>query len=338
MAKKAIELGYGKCNACPRHKKSPVICIGGFGPKNPTLVCIAESPARVEVTWCQQCQRPQLASCRSDGHRIGQPLVGAAGQLLRRALTEAGFNPDEVYFTNVAHCGIGTPTLNETRICSNIYLLNELQELDYTNCRAVFLLGEIALRTVLNNGRLTLKDCRLKDLSLWGPRLSESGVETAGKSTENGPKKKENTTKNKAPRRPHTLTPPQGRRLIPEPVPLLATFHPAACLPQRNPRLYSELVDDLATAWKPREQPRPLIEATFRALRQMHPDMIGLDLEWTSQGKIRFIGLSDGEQNLVTKDPVLVLEWLRNRSAGDGLPEMSREGTEGRTQSPKNRT
>ena len=245
----------------------------GFGPAQPALVVIAEAPARVEDTWCRECQRPRASACAATGHAIGQPLVGESGQLLRQALQEAGVDPEQVFFTNVVRCGTkesGNPNMLQVRKCRP-YLLDELQALDYSKCRGVLVLGETAVRGVLNNGRLGIREARLRVLDhQGGPSL---------------------------------------------PVPVRATYHPAAALSGRNPGLYPEIVDDIRTAWEARQPVAPIEWVKdSEALAQCFPtppSVLGLDLEWRpSTGELRLAGLSDGQRKVICKDPKVVVEWI----------------------------
>ncbi len=68
------------CTACPLYKRATQT-VFGEGPKNARLMLLGEQPGDQE----------DLA---------GKPFVGPAGQLLDRALEEAGINRDEVYVTN----------------------------------------------------------------------------------------------------------------------------------------------------------------------------------------------------------------------------------------------
>jgi DNA polymerase len=68
------------CTACPLYKRATQT-VFGEGPKNARLMLLGEQPGDQE----------DLA---------GKPFVGPAGQLLDRALTEAGIDRNEVYVTN----------------------------------------------------------------------------------------------------------------------------------------------------------------------------------------------------------------------------------------------
>lgn len=270
----------------------------GYGPSSPELVIVAEAPAHTEDSWCQACQKPasginptrlgsdsrggnpqsrgQIATCVSLGHQIGQPLVGQSGVLLKKALSKAGIHPDKVFYTNVVRCAGPNPTMLEARKCKG-YILDELLGLDYVNCRGVVLLGQVAVRSILNDGRLTIKETRMRDLT--------SAIRQAGLS-------------------------------LPEGVVMKATYHPAAALPHRSPELFEEIVHDLMELTKERDALTAVTSGTsIQDLTAAFPDpeIIGIDLEWRGDNTIRMIGLSDATRNVIVTNPQVVLEWLTRR-------------------------
>lgn len=268
--KEPIPTGEGKCRLCSRWEGVRTVCMSGVGPRSPELVLIGEAPAGTEDSWCRHCQRPLSKYCLDNLHPIGQPLVGPAGQVIRRALDEVGIPQDKVYYTNVTRCGSkgsGNPNMLQVRKCVGAYLLNELASLDYSQCKAVILLGETAVRGVLNNGTLKIRDARLRNLNL------QSNI---------------------------------------VPVALRAVYHPAAALPNRNPGLYHEIVEDLRTITAPRDPIKPVREITSINSLDIfaESDVLGLDLEWGQTGKIRVVGVSDGFHNIVLNDPKPLWEWL----------------------------
>lgn len=68
------------CTACPLYKNATQT-VFGEGPKDARMILVGEQPGDYEDVK-------------------GRPFVGPAGQLLDRALDEAGINRDEVYVTN----------------------------------------------------------------------------------------------------------------------------------------------------------------------------------------------------------------------------------------------
>lgn len=254
------QFGPGLCNLCPRWENSKIICMPGHGAKTPELVVIAEAPSTQE-------------------DKIGIPLVGPAGQLLDRALHQAGFDRENVFCTNIVRCSAGgpvNPTMVHVRRCK-MYLWEELESLDWSQCIGVMLLGKTAVRGVLDRAHLNMKDVRLRALDEHGPRKADGTLRV--------------------------------------PVPLRATYHPAAALPHRNPEFFDEIVGDLLDLRKPREavklpqhvESRVELNKIFR-----RSDLISLDLEWTSENHIRVAGLSNGERNATTTIETM-LEWLSGR-------------------------
>jgi uracil-DNA glycosylase family 4 len=80
---------------------------------------------------------------------LGRPFVGAAGQLLDKILTAAGFRREDVYITNVVKCrppGNRVPTPAEAAACYP-YLKSEI---DFVNPRILVCLGATALRTLVD--------------------------------------------------------------------------------------------------------------------------------------------------------------------------------------------
>lgn len=70
-----------ECRACPLWRPATQT-VFGEGPANARIVLVGEEPGDREDI-------------------IGRPFVGPAGQLLRRALVEAGLDPAALYLTNV---------------------------------------------------------------------------------------------------------------------------------------------------------------------------------------------------------------------------------------------
>src|SRR4029079_19484872 len=69
------------CRACPLWR-SATQTVFGEGPAKARIVLVGEEPGDREDI-------------------VGRPFVGPAGQLLRRALVEAGLDPAALYLTNV---------------------------------------------------------------------------------------------------------------------------------------------------------------------------------------------------------------------------------------------
>jgi uracil-DNA glycosylase len=80
--------------------------------------------------------------------RLGEPFVGAAGQLLNRMLGEIGLRREDAYIANVVMCrppGNRDPRPDEIEACSP-YLTEKLEMIDP---RIVVTLGNFATRAVL---------------------------------------------------------------------------------------------------------------------------------------------------------------------------------------------
>ena len=119
--------------------------VGGAGPKRARLMLVGEQPGDQE----------DLA---------GAPFVGPAGQLLDRMMLDAGLDRQEIYLTNaVKHFKWEprgkrrlhkTPAQREVEACG--YWLG--QELAHAQPDVVVALGSTALKAVLGNSSVTLKD------------------------------------------------------------------------------------------------------------------------------------------------------------------------------------
>jgi len=268
------QLGRHVCTLCPRHLLTKNVGIPGYGPPAPRLVVVAESPSVTEDVWCRVHHRVAVESCYNEHKdQVGQPLVGPAGKILQQALVKVGIPPNEVYYTNCARCSGGNPSMLHVRVCVSAYLLDELSKLDYSNCRGVMLLGETALRGVLNDGRLKIREARMKDLTSYSPIR------------------------------------PDGSPVIP--VQIRATWHPAAALSFRDPRKLDDIIDDLKAFDRQRDPIKPVRRISGDQIPEsIEPGIVGLDLEWDTQGRIRLAGLSDGEVNAVTSDLPQVLDWI----------------------------
>lgn len=324
-AKEPVPTGPGRCRLCPRWEKSKVVCMEGYGPKNPELVLIGEAPAKSEDEWCRNCNAPKSKRCEWHQHRIGMPFVGAAGQVIRKAVTEAGYNLSKTYITNSVRCSAGgaiNPTMPEIRRC-RFYLLNELASLDWSRCKGVFVLGKSALKSVFNDGKLDVSFTRFKPMELIGPeKPAQSSPEglCEGRIAPRRPPKREGNTQVAPPQESELIEAPSTSggvcKIVPEHVPIRVTFHPAAALPHRAPYLYDEIVGDLKTALLPREPVKQVqCVTTIQELDSLYKntDAVSLDLEWWAKGAVRMVGISDGTKNSAVDSPETILEWLERR-------------------------
>lgn len=77
--------------------------------------------------------------------RAGKPFIGPAGQLLRTALADAGFNVEQLFVANSVSCFPDrTPTVAEVNACS----VNLAAQLELAGSTWILLLGNIALSTL----------------------------------------------------------------------------------------------------------------------------------------------------------------------------------------------
>lgn len=72
------------CVACPLHR-GRTQAVPGTGPAGARIMAVGEAPGESE-------------------DRLGQPFVGAAGQVLTRLLSRIGLRREDIYITNVVKC------------------------------------------------------------------------------------------------------------------------------------------------------------------------------------------------------------------------------------------
>ncbi len=100
-ALKALQQQVANCTRCPQLASTRTQTVFGVGPLDPELCFIGEAPG-------------------ADEDRLGEPFVGAAGQLLDRIIVASGFQRQEVYICNILRCrppGNRTPTPEEAHHC-----------------------------------------------------------------------------------------------------------------------------------------------------------------------------------------------------------------------------
>jgi uracil-DNA glycosylase family 4 len=98
------------CPRCAELVSTRTQTVFGVGPVDAEVLFIGEAPG-------------------ADEDRLGEPFVGAAGQLLNRILAACGFQREEVYICNVIKCrppGNRTPTPVEVANCRE-YLDRQLE-------------------------------------------------------------------------------------------------------------------------------------------------------------------------------------------------------------------
>lgn|GEM_PF-1925850 len=116
------------CTLCPLHAGATTRCIWGTGNPHAQIMIVGEAPGAEE-------------------DREGAPFVGAAGQVLNRALQAAGLRREDVWVTNVVRCrpeGNREPTVRETKACLG-YLVEEIQQV---KPKVIMALGATALRVL----------------------------------------------------------------------------------------------------------------------------------------------------------------------------------------------
>ncbi|GAA0316423.1 UdgX family uracil-DNA binding protein [Streptomyces polychromogenes] len=93
----ALRRAAASCRGCPLHADA-TRTVFGAGPRRARVVLVGEQPGDRE-------------------DREGEPFVGPAGALLRRALAESGLDESSVYFTNaVKHFKFTVPEGGKRRI------------------------------------------------------------------------------------------------------------------------------------------------------------------------------------------------------------------------------
>lgn len=125
------------CTLCALHENANTVCLLGDGPVPSKVMVIGEAPG-----------------AREDD--VERPFAGVAGQYLDRVLTEVGLPREVLYITNAAKCRPPqnrTPTPKELKSCRP-YLDREL---DIVNPQFVLLLGNAALKAVLNQSGIMAK-------------------------------------------------------------------------------------------------------------------------------------------------------------------------------------
>jgi DNA polymerase len=117
-----------ECQKC-RLAKGRTNFVFGTGSPNAKLMCIGEAPGYEE-------------------DKVGEPFVGAAGQLLNRILEAIGFSREEVYIANVVKCrppGNRDPQPDESAECLP-YLRKQIELIQP---KLILALGRIAAQNLL---------------------------------------------------------------------------------------------------------------------------------------------------------------------------------------------
>lgn len=117
------------CTRCPELASTRTQTVFGVGAIQPELCLIGEAPG-------------------ADEDRVGEPFVGAAGQLLNKILIACGLRREEVYICNIIKCrppGNRTPLPHEAGQCRE-YLEAQL---DLIEPRFICALGACAAQNLL---------------------------------------------------------------------------------------------------------------------------------------------------------------------------------------------
>jgi DNA polymerase-1 len=128
--------------------------VPGNGPEKAALVLVGEAPGRREAAE-------------------GKPFVGRAGQLLDKALAEAGLRRAEIYISNTCICH---PQDNKTPDAKAIkYCRPRLVEEVRSRCpRVVVLTGNVPIKAVFGKGKVT----DLRGAAVWSDELQAYVIPT----------------------------------------------------------------------------------------------------------------------------------------------------------------
>jgi uracil-DNA glycosylase family 4 len=120
---------YQKCLECPLGFLGRTTIVFGAGDPDANLMIIGEAPGKTEDL-------------------TGLPFVGQSGQLLAKVLFQFGIEKKDVFITSAVKCRPPlnrTPTKQETSICKNILLYNQIAIIQPL---AICTLGSIAWQTL----------------------------------------------------------------------------------------------------------------------------------------------------------------------------------------------
>jgi len=139
--RQALDLLSGavsRCVLCSELVSTRTQTVFGVGPLNPEICFVGEAPG-------------------ADEDRLGEPFVGAAGQMLNRILLACGIKRETVYICNILRCRPPGNRQPKPEECSNCRQHLERQ-LELVRPQSICCLGAIAasnlLQTKLTLGRL----------------------------------------------------------------------------------------------------------------------------------------------------------------------------------------
>lgn len=138
-----------KCTLCENRTK----VVNGVGPASAKIMIVGEAPGPEE-------------------DEQGVPFVGAAGRYLNQMLAKVGIAREEIFLTNVTRCfpkegkAFRAPRWPEMMAC--ISYLDE--EVTQVKPNVIVPVGNIALRAIMGNKKLSITKCRGSEL--WSERFN----------------------------------------------------------------------------------------------------------------------------------------------------------------------
>lgn len=118
------------CSRCTELFATRTQTVFGVGPLDPELCFVGEAPG-------------------ADEDRLGEPFVGAAGQLLNKIIAACGLKREEVYICNTIKCrppNNREPTSNEKANCREYFD----RQIDIVRPKLICCLGGVAAKWLLN--------------------------------------------------------------------------------------------------------------------------------------------------------------------------------------------
>jgi uracil-DNA glycosylase len=126
-----------QCQLCPDLVASRAQTVFGVGPLSPEIAFIGEGPG-------------------ADEDRLGEPFVGASGQLLNKIIAAMGMKRSDVYIMNAVNCHPAenrTPTTEECRNCRPYVE----RQLELVQPKVIVCLGAVAAQSLLDTREIISK-------------------------------------------------------------------------------------------------------------------------------------------------------------------------------------
>jgi DNA polymerase I len=142
-----------ECKDCELHKTAQKVCIIGQGPVPCDIMIVGEAPR-----------------FRREEYSVDIPFSGKAGRVLDIILKECNLSREEIYITNLMHCGLPenrTPSMDEMRACRK-YLLEEVK---VVKPKLIFAMGSIAIKGLFDSNLMSLAKERGKILDFEGTKV-----------------------------------------------------------------------------------------------------------------------------------------------------------------------